>query len=59
MPAYIISAILAHPDFGAAFKSLVMPSGVHLNGAYILNAYGGYRNHHYPMGAIFYSRLYC
>jgi Mn2+/Fe2+ NRAMP family transporter len=33
---YIISAILAHPDFSLALKSLVIPSGIHLNGAYIL-----------------------
>ena len=33
---YIISAILAHPDFGSALKSLVIPSGIHLNGAYVL-----------------------
>jgi Mn2+/Fe2+ NRAMP family transporter len=33
---YILSAILAHPDFGLALKSLVVPSGIHLNGVYIL-----------------------
>jgi NRAMP (natural resistance-associated macrophage protein)-like metal ion transporter len=33
---YILSAILAHPDFGLALKSLMVPSGVHLNGVYIL-----------------------
>jgi NRAMP (natural resistance-associated macrophage protein)-like metal ion transporter len=33
---YIISAILAHPDFGAALKSLVIPSGINLSGAYVL-----------------------
>ena len=33
---YIISAILAHPDFGSALKSLVIPSGINLSGAYVL-----------------------
>jgi len=33
---YILSAILAHPDFGLALKSLMIPSGIHLNGIYIL-----------------------
>jgi Mn2+/Fe2+ NRAMP family transporter len=33
---YILSAILAHPDFSLALKSLIVPSGIHLNGAYVL-----------------------
>ena len=33
---YIISALLAHPNFSLALKSLIIPSGVHLNGAYVL-----------------------
>ena len=34
---YIISALLAHPNFGEAIKSLVIPAGgVKFNGAYIL-----------------------
>jgi NRAMP (natural resistance-associated macrophage protein)-like metal ion transporter len=34
---YIISALLAHPNFGEAVKSLVIPAGgVKFNGAYIL-----------------------
>lgn len=33
---YIISALLAHPNFSLALKSLVVPSGIHLNGIYIL-----------------------
>jgi len=33
---YIISAILAHPNFGSAMKSLFVPSGIHFTGAYIL-----------------------
>jgi NRAMP (natural resistance-associated macrophage protein)-like metal ion transporter len=33
---YILSAILAHPDFGLALKSLMIPSGIHLNGIYVL-----------------------
>ena len=34
---YIISALLAHPNFGEAIKSLVIPAGgVKINGTYIL-----------------------
>jgi len=33
---YIVSAILAHPNFGLALKSLAIPSGIHLSGVYIL-----------------------
>lgn len=34
---YIVSALLAHPNFGEAVKSLVIPAGgVKINGAYIL-----------------------
>lgn len=34
--AYIVSALLAHPDFSQAIKSLVIPSGVQINSVYIL-----------------------
>lgn len=34
--SYIISAFLAHPDFGIAVKNLVIPHVDKLNGAYIL-----------------------
>jgi Mn2+/Fe2+ NRAMP family transporter len=33
---YIVSALLAHPDFGSALKSLAAPTGVHLSGIYVL-----------------------
>jgi len=33
---YVVSALLAHPDFSLALKSLALPSGVNLNGAYVL-----------------------
>jgi len=33
---YIVSALLAHPDFGSALKSLAAPTGVHLSGVYVL-----------------------
>lgn len=33
---YIVSALLAHPNFGLALKSLAMPVGIKLNGVYIL-----------------------
>jgi NRAMP (natural resistance-associated macrophage protein)-like metal ion transporter len=33
---YILSALLAHPNFGMALKSLAIPSGIHLSGAYVL-----------------------
>lgn len=33
---YILSAILAHPDFGIALKSLAIPTGFKLNNTYIL-----------------------
>jgi NRAMP (natural resistance-associated macrophage protein)-like metal ion transporter len=33
---YIISAILAHPNFASALKSLIIPEGIHLNGVYVL-----------------------
>jgi NRAMP (natural resistance-associated macrophage protein)-like metal ion transporter len=34
--SYIISAILAHPDFGVALKSLILPHVNKINAAYIL-----------------------
>ncbi len=34
--SYIVSAVLAHPDFGHAVKSLVMPNNFKFNGVYIL-----------------------
>ncbi|HYM65050.1 MAG TPA: divalent metal cation transporter [Candidatus Sulfotelmatobacter sp.] len=34
--SYIVSAVLAHPDFTHAVKSLIVPNGVKFNGVYIL-----------------------
>ena len=33
---YILSALLAHPNFGLALKSLAIPTGIKLSGVYIL-----------------------
>lgn len=37
--AYLLSAVLAHPDWGLALRSLVVPQGV-FNGAYMLAVVG-------------------
>jgi len=34
--SYIISAYLAHPDFGSALKSLIIPQVTHIDSTYIL-----------------------